>query len=67
MDGIAEQDREIALAIGSFEEEEAAMKGERDKVAEQEEELKQLQVCKQSVSLSVLHLTTVVEYMHGCT
>ena len=53
MDGIAEQDREIALAIGSFEEEEAAMKGERDKVAEQEEELKQLQVRKQSVSLSV--------------
>ena len=47
VDGIAEQDREIALAKGSFEEEEAAMKGVRDKVAKQQEELEQRQVRKQ--------------------
>ena len=53
MEGIAEQDREIALAKGSFEEEEAAMKGVRDEVAQQQEELKERQVCKQSVLLYI--------------
>lgn len=51
VDGIAEQDREIALAKGSFEEEETAMKSVRDKVVKQQKELEQRQVRKQLLIL----------------
>lgn len=73
VDGIADQDREIALARGSFEEEEAAMKGVKDDLAKQQEELKQRQVREQLL----LHLVDapasshtgrrlLVECVHAC-
>lgn len=55
VDGIADQDREIALAKGSFEEEEAAIKGVKDDLAKQQEELKQRQVREQLLT----HLVAV--------
>jgi len=50
VDGIADQDRDIALARGSFEEEEVAMRGVKDDLAKQQEELKQRQVREQLLS-----------------